>query len=422
MKRVSLFCAFALLCASFALAQAFDPSRKQEVTIGVFGDLERAYKEALSSSDFKAKYPSLSFKFQTADTNGHHNRLMTVIAAGEATNDIEALEIRYISHFVEAGGLTDLGAAPYNGKAVGKDIVKFAISNATTTEGKLVAMPVDIAPAVLFYRKDLADEAKVDLDNLKSWDDYIEAGKKLTIDRNGDGKKDQFAITHPGDVGVIPLNGGNGGWFQDGQPLEPKQRFMDVLNLVVKIRKAGIDADLGAWTAPWIQAFKDGTVATMPLGAWFGGSLKTWIAPDLKGKWRVAYLPGKLYAAVGGTYLCIPENVPADRKAAAWEVIKYLSTTRQSQLSVFKAIDAFPALTTVYDDKVMDEGEDYFGGQKVRKIYADVAMHIPEAEVSPYDNVVLSIWMRAVGTAILGKKSPEVLYDEAKKKILATIE
>jgi multiple sugar transport system substrate-binding protein len=422
MKRVSFSVMLFILGLSLVSAQAFDPAKKYEVTMGLFGDLERAYKIALGSPDFKAKYPNISFKFQTADTNGHHNRLTTVIAAGEATNDIEALEIRYISHFVESGGLTDLGAAPYNGKAVGKDLVKFAMSNATTTTGKLVALPVDIAPAVLFYRKDLADAAKVSLDDLKSWDEYIEAGKKLTIDKNGDGKMDQFAITHPGDVGVIPLNGGNGGWFQDGKPLEPKQRFLDVLNLVVKIRKAGIDADLGAWTGPWTQAFKDGKVATMPLGAWFGGSLKTWIAPDLKGKWRVAYLPGRLYASVGGTYLCIPEKVPEDRKAAAWEVIKYLSTTKAAQLSTFKAIDAFPALTTVYADPVMDEGVDYFGGQKVRKIYADVAIHIPEATVSPYDNVVLSIWMRAVGTAILGRKSPEILYEEARKKILATIE
>ncbi|MBN1241154.1 MAG: extracellular solute-binding protein [Spirochaetales bacterium] len=422
MKRAIAAFALAIALALPLVAQSFDPRKKYEVTFGVYGDLERAYREVLSGPDFKSKYPNITFKFQTADMNGHHNRLATIIAAGEAANDIEAVEIRFISNLVESGGLTDLGAKPFNGRVVGKDLVKFAMSNATTTRGKLVAMPVDIAPAVLFYRKDLADAAKVNLDSLKSWDEYIEAGKKLTLDRDGDGKKDQFAITHPGDVGVIPLNGGNGGWFEDGKPLEPKQKFLDVLDLVLKIRRAGIDADLGAWTPAWTQALKDGKVATMPLGSWFGGALKTWIAPESKGKWRVAYLPGKLYAAVGGTYLAIPAKVSAARKAAAWEVIKYLATSPVAQLAVFRSIDAFPALTTVYSDKVMDEGVEYFGGQKVRKIYADVALHIPESPVSEYDNVVLSIWMRAVSTVVFGKKSPEVLYEEARKKILATVE
>jgi len=421
MKRSMAFFALAGLGLALA-AQVFDPKSKVEVTLGVYGDLERAYTAVLASADFKSKYPNLSFKFQTADMNGHHNRLSTVLAAHEATNDVEALEIRFISQFVEGGGLVDLGAQPFGGRAAGRDLAKFAMSNATTTDGRLVALPVDIAPAVLFYRKDLADAAGVNLDNLANWDEYIAAGRKLTLDRDGDGRKDQFAITHPGDVGVIPLNGGNGGWFSGGKPLEPKDRFLAVLDLVAKIRKAGIDADLGAWTGPWTQAFKDGKVATMPLGSWFGGALKTWIAPESKGKWRVAYLPGRLYAAVGGTYLCIPDTVPPARRAAAWEVIKYLATTKEAQLATFKAIDAFPALTTVYGDKVMDEPVEYFGGQKVRKIYADVAMHIPEALVSPNDNIVLSIWMRAVGTVILGKKDAATAYEEARKKILATIE
>lgn len=422
MKKKLLAFLLVLLCAVSVFGQKFDPNKKYEVTMGLYGDLETAYKQVFTSADFKAKFPNVTFKFQTADFNGHHNRLSTVIAAGEVPNDIEALEIRYIANFIEGGGLTDLSAAPFNGKQVGKDIVPFAMANATTAKGKLLAMPVDIAPAVMFYRKDLTDEAKVNMDTLKSWDEYIEACKKLTLDRNKDGKKDQFGITHPGDVALIPLNGGNGDWLVDGKLLEPKERYIDVLKLAQKIRNAGVDADLGAWTGPWTESFKNGTVATMPNGAWFGGALKTWMAPDLKGKWRVAYLPGKMYAAQGGTYLSIPAKVPAERKVVAWEIIKYLTTSPEAQLLTFRTIDAFPALTTVYNDKVMDEPVEYFGGQKVRKIYADVALHTPNSIVSEYDNVIVSIWNRAIGNVITGKMTPEAAYDKALKDIKATIQ
>ncbi len=430
-KVISILTMFALSFSIFATGQqgesdpvpAFDPEKEYSLSFGGYGDLERAYKTIFESAEFKKALPNITFEYQMADFGGHHDRLTTVLAAGEATNDIEALEIGFIAKFVEGGGLTNLAAAPFNGIEEGKDIVPFAMSNATTAEGRLVAYPVDIAPAVLFYRKSLADAAGVSLDNLKSWDEYIEAGKKLTIDKDGDGVIDQFAMPHASEVAMMPLNGGKGGWFdEDNNPLQPKQKFMDSLDLVKKIREAGIDGDLGAWSGPWIQAFADGTVASIVNGAWWGGALKAWVASDLAGDWRVAPLPGGLYASQGGTYLSIPQQVPLENKAAAWEVIKYLTTTSHAQLSTFEQIDAYPALTTVYDDDIMNEDVPYFGGQKIRQLYADVANNIPSAKVSEYDAVVLAIFNNAVTDVLVNGSSSEDAYNKALNEIRAIVD
>lgn len=396
-------------------AQAFDPSVPYEVSIGVYGDLEKAYAAVFSSADFKAKFPNVTFKFQTSDFGGHHNRLTTVLAAKERANDIEALEVGFIAQFVETGGLTDLNAAPFNAKQYTKDIVKFAMANATTTKDNLIAMPVDIAPAVLFYREDLARKAGVNMDNLPSWDAYIDAMKKLADPKNG-----VYAIEHPAAVQAIPLNGGKGGWMKDGKPMEPKEKFLGALELVRKVKAANVDGDLGAWSGPWSQAYIDGKVATIVNGAWFGGTLRTWLSPE-PGKWRVAYLPGKMMASLGGTYLSIPATTPADRKPIAWEIIKYLAASPSAQLITFREIDAFPALTSVYTDPVMDEDVAFYGGQKVRRIFADVALNIPENKVSEFDNVILSIWNGAVAEVVNGTLSPEAAYETALTKVKATI-
>ena len=409
-----------------AEVQGYDPSQEYTVSIGCYGDLEKAYQAVMATDDFKEKFPNITVEFQTSDFNGHHNRLTTVIAAGEATNDIEALEVGYIAQFVQGGGLTDLAGAPYNGIEVGKDIVEFAMANATTGKGALVAIPVDIAPAVLFYRKDLIEKAGftvADMESIKDWDEYIEIGKALTLDNDSDGVIDQYAIPHANDAAMVPLNGGKGGWIDaKGNPLEPKEKFIGALELVKAIRDAGIDGDMGAWTGPWVEAFSSGSAATMVNGAWFGGALKTWMAPDNAGDWRVAYLPGKAMAALGGTYLSIPENVPADKKAVAWELIKYLTTSPEAQVTTFEAIDAYPALTSVYDTEIMQEGVEYFGDQKVRLIYADVARNIPSNTVSEYDALILSIWNTAVASVVTGEATIEEAYQSALNQILATMD
>ena len=405
--------------------EPFDPDKEYTITLGGYGDLERAYSVVVNSADFKAALPNITVEFQTSDFNGHHNRLTTVIAAGEETNDIEALEVGFIALFVEGGGLRDLNERPFNGNEITSELVPFAVSNATTKGGQLVAMPVDIAPAVFFYREELVKASGVsieEIENIRDWDHFIEIGRKLTRDTDGDGEVDQWAIPHANDAALIPLNGGKGGWFDaNDNPLEPQADFKSSLELVSDIRQAGIDADLGAWSGPWIESFKNGAVVGNLIGAWFGGALKTWIAPEVT-DWRVAYLPGRSPASVGGTYLAMSKTSNGERAAAAWEVIKYLAASPEAQLTVFKEIDAYPALVSVYDDPIMEEGVEYFGGQQARLIYADVAQSIPEKTVTPHDSIAASIWGNAVSLVITEEVGTDEAYNQAKEQILASIE
>lgn len=428
MKRFAVLLIMAVMVVGLAFAggqgetdameiPAYDPDQEYTVSMGVYGDLEAAYKAVIATEDFKNTFPNVTVEFQTSDFGGHHDRLTTVLAANEATNDIEALEVGFIARFVEGGGLTNLAQAPFNGMSVGEDLVSYAMANATTTEGALVAMPVDVAPAVMFYRESLVREAGVDpaeIENAEDWDDLIAVAEKL-------GDAGQTAFPHANDVALVPLNGGKGGWFQDGEPLEPKERFIEALELVEEIRDRGLDADYGAWSGPWTESFKNGDVALMINGAWFGGALRTWMAPEVD-DWRVTYIPGEFPAALGGTYLGIPEQVPADKKAVAWEIIKYLTTSESAQLTTFATIDAYPALTTTYDDPIMSEGVAYFGNEPVREIFADVAESMPSAQVTEHDATALAIWNNTVTAVITDQMGVEEAYDEAKMQILATIQ
>ena len=286
-------------------------------------------------------------------------------------------------------------------------------------------MPVDVAPMVLFYREGIVQEAGVDpavLSNLNSWEEYIEVGRQLTRDLDNDGKADRYAMPHASDVALAPLNGGKAGWFDAaGTPFQPEARFLRSLDLVKKVRDSGIDADLGAWSGPWVESFSNGTVASIAIGAWFGGALRTWIAPDVT-DWRVAPLPGNELSSFGGTYLSIPNTVQEDRLAAAWEVLKYLTSSPDAQLTTFRTIDAFPAVESLYDNAIIDEPVEYFGNQKVRQLFAEIARNIPDNMVHEYDALAGSIWGNSITEVIVGGLSIDEAYKQASEQVAAAVQ
>lgn len=418
MKRLCLVLVIALFTGALFASGSQDVS-KQEITLtmGVFGDLEFAYNEVKESDEFKQKFPKLNIEFQSADVAVHHDRLISQIAAGVGANDIEAMEIQYIAHFVQEGGFTDLSTDAFKGRQAGRNLVKFGMSNATTTDGTLIALPVDIAPAVFFYRKSVSDDLGVKLTDIASWDDYIEKGKQLTVDKDGDGIIDQYALTNPNDVSMIPLNGGMGGWFQNNEPFEPAQRFKNVLELCKKIREAGIDTNFPTWESEWINSFNKGTVVTTFSGPWLGDHFEIWMCPDLAGDWRIDYPPGKVCASYGGSYIGIPEQTEDEKKPMAWEVTKFFCTSPDAQLIIFKTIDAFPALVTVFDDPVMSEPVAYYGGQKVHLIFQDIGKNIPEQNVSEYDALAVDIFKNAIRAVVDDGAPVDEAYDAAKTEI-----
>ena len=203
-----------------------------QISIGVYNDLESAFNQIINLPDFKTRFPDLVIDLQPADFGGHHNRVLTQLAAGIGANDIEALDAGYLAKFYADGGLTDLSKAPYNGPREGAGLLTPSMSFATSKNGELIAFPISIDPTVMYYRKSIVDENGVNLTTCSSWEDFITKAKQLVKDRNGDGVTDQYAIANVEEVALIPLAGGFGDWVENnGNPFEPRNQFMGCLEL-----------------------------------------------------------------------------------------------------------------------------------------------------------------------------------------------
>jgi multiple sugar transport system substrate-binding protein len=109
--------------------------------------------------------------------------------------------------------------------------------------------------------------------------------------------------------------------------------------------------------------------------------MANWVAPNTKGLWRVAQLPGGTYAAFGGTFYALPRRAAPQNKALAWEFLQMLTLDPALQLAAFKQQDAFPALQAVYDDPFFEQPLPFLGGQRARLLWRDAARRIVVPEI-----------------------------------------
>ena len=351
------------------------------ITVASFPDLDRAVKAALP--EWNKLHPDIAVKLVSLQIEDHHNSMTTALAAGAHLPDVMAIDFGYIGTFAESAGLEDLLQAPYGAGQYRSLMAAYSFPQASNSRGNLAAMPTDIGPGTLFYRKDLMDKAGVsEADLTKSWESYIESGKKLKAATGAS------LLARAGDLKDIyiraNLKNGEGIYFGDkGKVLVDSPRFVKAFELAKAARVAGIDSKTVAWTSEWSEGFKRNKVASQMTGSWLSGHLAKWLAPDSKGQWRSASLPGGALASYGGSFYAIPKK--AANKAAAWEFIKYLSTNKEVQLNSLREMNGFPVLLAAHADPVMEQPLEYFGGQKARLEWRATAAKIPAIRVDKYD-------------------------------------
>jgi multiple sugar transport system substrate-binding protein len=116
------------------------------------------------------------------------------------------------------------------------------------------------------------------------------------------------------------------------------------------------------------------------------GQMANWVAPDTRGLWRAAQLPGQTFVSYGGTFYAVPRRAAPEKKAMAWDLIQLLTLDPELQLAAFKSQDAFPALLATHDDPFFDQPLPFLGGQKARLLWRDAARRISATQVHKQNN------------------------------------
>jgi ABC-type glycerol-3-phosphate transport system substrate-binding protein len=388
-----------------------------------------AFEQTLLDA-FKEEYPDIEIEWVNYPPAEVANQMTLAIQGGSGGPDLGFTENASIARIVDLGGLMDLTdlMQPYADQ-MNEPAVKEA-----TKEGKLYSVPWDIGPVVTFYRRDifkaagLSDKPEDVSEMLSTWDKYLET---CTVIKEKTGLL-CFALNKANNYGDVFFNML---WEQDldlysddGKVLVDGPEYIATLEKLGQFWQNDLVADELEWTDNWYALLKAPMddpavkpVATIPIAAWMGNFLKTWVAPDQAGNYGVALMPaytegGVRAANQGGSAGFIP--AASSNPEAAWAFLEFMLLRPDNHIKLFEYTDYFPAWEEVYGDPLFEQPDDYFGGEATRALYADVAKEIPVANhYGPFSAAIRGAVATAIQKYAMGDLSAEAALQEAANNI-----
>lgn len=169
------------------------PAASGKLSFMVFGDPAEldAYQKLVNS--FEIKYPDVQVELiQIPGQSDYRKRLSADIAAGNPA-DVVLINYRRYAGFANSGALEPLG-----GYLEKSEIIKEADFYPESIgpykwNGELMCIPQNISSLVVYYNKDLFDQAGVAYPTQGwTWSDFLSSAQALTKDLDNDGNTDQF--------------------------------------------------------------------------------------------------------------------------------------------------------------------------------------------------------------------------------------
>ncbi|GAA3919731.1 ABC transporter substrate-binding protein [Actinoplanes auranticolor] len=348
-------------------------------------------------STFQNKYPNVKVELVNAGTGDkQYTALQNAIAAGSGVPDVAQIEYYALPQFALAMSIADVGG--YGASGLQSTFTPGPWNAVTLGADKVYALPIDSGPMALFYNKEVFDKHGITVP--ATWAEYVEAARKLhkadpKVYITGDSGDAGFTTsmiwqaggkpfqTSGTDVTINLADPGSAKFAQTWQPMITEK----------------LVASIPPWSDEWFKALGDGTIASLPTGAWMPGNLVTGAAAA-SGKWRVAPMPqweagGKASAENGGSSLAVPEK-SAD-KALAYAFLKYAAVDEGKDSRIKEG--AFPATTAdIAKPEFLNAEFKYFGGQKANEIFAQSAQNVvPGWSYLPFQVYANSIFNDTVG-------------------------
>lgn len=304
----------------------------------------RSLREAIAK--FEGLNPGIKVNPEPVALGQRDVKFTTAIRGGKGP-DVFALDANPVKQYIKEGWVKDL--TPFIEKEGGKEwLADFypASLMPVTENGKTYGVPKNVVAMVLVYNSKIFKDAGIP-NPPKTWKEFREIAKKLTMDTDGDGKVDQWGVTLVlakacFDLRFSVVLRGHGGDFltkdwkhSNLNTPEAKKAFNMVVDMILKDKSMppGV-AQVDCNGARRLMAHKKvgmifGTMWTITEVAGMNPDLHGWKVLEMAPVPQLEGSASKIRSTLYQKSLFMNPNTK--HPEAAWKLLKFLTDKRQME-------------------------------------------------------------------------------------------
>ncbi|MCY8671098.1 ABC transporter substrate-binding protein [Bacillus haynesii] len=418
--------AVCLLLSGCKASPASDQADGTELTFWTFNGLhEQFYAEMVK--EWNKKYPERKIKLNTVvyPYGQMHDNLSISLLAGKGVPDIADVELGRYSNFLKGSDIPLTDLTPL----VEDERDKFVEARLTlySKNGKLYGLDTHVGTTVMYYNMEMMNKAGVDPDDIKTWEDYREAGKKV-VKALG---KPMTTIETTDPNSFLPLVSQQGfGYFDEQGRLtlnnETNVKTLEFLKTLIEKDKIAVTTPGGNHHSEEYYGFMNqGGAASVLMPIWYMGRFLDYM-PDLKGKIAIRPLPaweegGDRSAGMGGTATVIPKQ--AKEVDLAKDFLKFAKASKEGNIKLWTVLGFDPLRWDVWDSdelKKPNQYTEYFqNGQHIFSVLLDIKdeinpLYLTEDYAKTSDLVNRNVLYEALKTK---SKTPKEALDKAAAEV-----
>jgi arabinosaccharide transport system substrate-binding protein len=416
----------ALCVLLFALLAGLSLSAQTELSLWTFQELHATYYQSMVPI-WNAANPGkqITLKPEVFPYDDLHNKLLVALQSGVGAPDICDIEISKFANYLKG----TIQLAPLN------DLLdpiksKFFQSRLALYEkgGKYYGIDFHVGMEVMYYNNEICKEAGVDIDKIKTWNDYIKAGQQV-VAKTG---KPMCTLETTEHWSVYPLFSLAGSDVLDKNnkvilDSDTNIKVLQMLSDMVFKYKIAIGTPGGFHHSEQYYGFmNDGGAASIWMPLWYMNRFTDYM-PDLKGKMAIRPIPvfdgsvngiksKYLSTGMGGTGTAV--TLQSKNLQLAKSFLVWVKGSKEANIAIWQQLGFDPMRWDVWTDPAMREPNKftrYFQNNDIFGMMVAVKDALNTTNVSGNYPEIIDIVKRNVSYQVLVEqsKTPEQALKEA---------
>ncbi len=336
-------------------------------------------------------------EIELVDQNALQSRLQSALQVGADVPDMVELMYGTMGVFTK-GPLEDVGLIDLTDKIKTSGLYDRLVTNRLSkwsSRGHVFALPHDVHPVLLVYRRDLVEQLGIDVNKLTTWDEFSRVGREIVKKTmRPDGVPEHYMVDMQSDGNdtliLLLLQHGVGLFDAAGNETFDSPAALDVVCWYVKQVEGPTRISFPCGEGQnFAKAMIDGLCLFYFCPDWRANRIELEI-PSLSGKLALmpmpAWEPGGLRTSTwGGAGLAFTKQ--CHNFDLAWKLAMYLYYDRAQLGPRYTVTHILPPLKSAWNLPQLSEPSPYYSNQSLGKVYSAMAPFVPEEHDFAYNTI-----------------------------------